>query len=79
LDFKSQISNLIPVAESCSRQIRAWADSLQNSDIKGQRHLNEQSRNVYDAERRRMDFQERIREHFRQSHAELFRNLDDEP
>ena len=43
-DFKSQISNLKPLAESCSRQLRAWADSLQNTDIKGQRHLNEKSR-----------------------------------
>jgi four helix bundle protein len=44
VDFKSQISNLKPLAESCSRQIRGWADSLQNSDIKGPRHLNDQSR-----------------------------------
>lgn len=27
-NFKSQISNLKSIAESCSRQIRAWADSL---------------------------------------------------
>lgn len=39
-DFKSQISNLQSIAESCSRQTRAWADLLPNSDIKGQRHLN---------------------------------------
>ena len=43
-DFQSQISNLKSLAESCSRQLRAWADSLQNSGIKGQRHLNEKSR-----------------------------------
>lgn len=42
--LKSQIADLIATAESCSRQIRAWADSLQNSDIKGQRHLNDRSR-----------------------------------
>jgi four helix bundle protein len=42
-DFQSRISNLKSLAESCSRQIRAWADSLQNSDIKGQRHLNDQN------------------------------------
>jgi len=30
-DFQSQISNLKFQAESCSRQLRAWADSLQNS------------------------------------------------
>ncbi len=35
------IEKLLKLAESCSRQLRAWADSLQNSDIKGQRHLND--------------------------------------
>jgi len=36
-DFKSQ-------AESVSRQLRAWADSLQNSDIPGQRYLTDRTR-----------------------------------
>jgi four helix bundle protein len=44
VDFKFQISDLKLIAESCSRQIRGWADSLQNSGIEGQRHLNERSR-----------------------------------
>lgn len=39
-DFKSEISNLRSLAEGVSRQLRAWADSLQNSDIKGTRYLN---------------------------------------
>lgn len=43
-DFKSQISDLTLIAESCSKQIRGWADNLQDSDIKGQRHLNQKSR-----------------------------------
>src|SRR6266446_8190211 len=43
-DLKSQISNLKSVAESCSRQLRGWADSLQNSEIKGQRHLTDKTR-----------------------------------
>jgi len=45
--FKSEISDLILLAESCSRQLRAWADSLQNSDIAGPRHLNDKSRANY--------------------------------
>lgn len=44
LNLKSEISNLNLSAEGISRQLRAWADSLQNSDIKGQRYLNEKSR-----------------------------------
>lgn len=46
-EVKSQISDLIILAESCSRQLRAWADKLQNSDIAGPRHLNEKSRANY--------------------------------
>ena len=37
--LKSEISNLKSAAESCARQLRGWADSLQNSGNKGQRHL----------------------------------------
>ena len=51
-EFKPQISNLKSVAESCSRQLRAWADALQNSEIKGQRHLNKQSRAEFDHNKR---------------------------
>ena len=43
-DLNSQIPNIKLTAESCSRQLRAWADHLQNSDISGQRHLNEKVR-----------------------------------
>jgi four helix bundle protein len=56
----SQISDLKLLAESCSRQIRAWADDLQNSDIKGQRHLNDQSRRHYEARHRADAFQRRL-------------------
>jgi four helix bundle protein len=51
-DLKSQISDLKSLAESCSRQIRAWADQLQNSDIQGQRRLTERSRQAWQADRR---------------------------
>jgi four helix bundle protein len=43
-DLKSQISNLKSQAENISRQLRGWADSLQNSKIPGQRYLTEKSR-----------------------------------
>jgi four helix bundle protein len=42
--LKSQISNLKSSAESISRQLRAWADSLQNSEISGQRYLTDRVR-----------------------------------
>jgi four helix bundle protein len=43
-NLKSQISNVKLLAENIARQLRGWADSLQNSDIKGQRHLNDKVR-----------------------------------
>jgi four helix bundle protein len=51
--LKSRISNLRSLAESISRQLRAWADSLQNSDIKGQRYLNEKTRKEYERQKER--------------------------
>ena len=40
----SRPADLKLIAESCSRQLRGWADSLQNSEIKGQRHLTAKSK-----------------------------------
>jgi four helix bundle protein len=42
--LRSEISNLKAQAESISRQLRAWADSLQNFEITGQRYLTNQTR-----------------------------------
>jgi len=59
-DLKSQISDLKSKAESCSRQLRAWADHLQNSDIKGQRHLTEKTRQHYKAGKKAEEFQQEL-------------------
>jgi four helix bundle protein len=48
LHLKSEISKLKSAVENCSRQIRGWADHLQNMEIKGQRHLTDQSRAHYE-------------------------------
>jgi len=58
--LKSQISDLISLAESCSRQLRGWTNSLQNSNITGQRHLNEQTRQAYDSKHRADVFMKQI-------------------
>lgn len=55
-DLKSEISNLKSQAESISRQLRAWADSLQNSAIKGQRYLDDKARRRENATRDRDQF-----------------------
>ncbi len=51
-DLRSQVSNLSSLAEECSRQLRGWANSLQNSDIKGPRYLNDKSRRADDQKQR---------------------------
>lgn len=51
-DLKSQISDLKSVAESCSRQLRAWAAKLQDSPIEGQRRLTTATRNRTEQQKR---------------------------
>jgi len=58
--LKPEIAALIDLALSISRRSRGWADSLQNSDIKGQRHLNDQSRQEYTQKRRTEQFLETL-------------------
>jgi len=43
-NFKFEISDLKSQAEGISRQLRGWADSLQESQIPGQRYLTEKTR-----------------------------------
>jgi four helix bundle protein len=59
-DLKSQISDLKSIAESCSRQLRGWADTLQNSEIKGQRHLTDKSRREDDKQKRAAAFEKEL-------------------
>lgn len=70
--FKSELSNLKAVAESCSRQLRAWADSLQNSDIAGPRHLNDRTRADYTKRQLRASgaaqFQQTLAQHLPPDH-----------
>jgi four helix bundle protein len=58
---KSEVSNLISLATSISRQLAGWAASLQESDIKGQRYLTDQSRTAYDQKKRASDFLEQLK------------------
>lgn len=60
--LKCQISNLKLKAQRISRQVRAWADHLQNTAIRGQRHLNDQSRGVCRQAQRADTFREKLRD-----------------
>lgn len=55
-DLKFEISNLKSRCEGVSRQLRAWAESLQNSDVKGQRYLTDKTRGRTKAAREREEF-----------------------
>ena len=59
--LKSEVSDLKSMAESTSRQLRAWADSLQNSPITGQRHLTEKSRQAAEQRKRADAFLQKLK------------------
>ena len=58
--LKSEISDLRSAAESISRQLRAWAESLQNGEIRGQRYLTQQSRRNAEQKKRTEVFLDRL-------------------
>ena len=59
-NLKSEISNLKSHAEGVSRQLRAWADSLQNSTIPGQRYLTEKTQKASQARAERDEFLKKL-------------------
>ncbi len=59
-DLKSEMSNLKSHAEGVSRPLRAWADTLQNSSITGQRYLNEKTQKAQKARGERQEFLEKL-------------------
>ncbi len=59
-NLKSQISNLKRRSEGISKQLYGWIETLKNSNIKGQRHLNEQAKAFSTAEKERLDLLDHI-------------------
>ena len=58
--LKSQISNLKSASEEISRQLRGWADFLQNNPLKGQRYLTQATRRLTKARQEREEFLEEL-------------------
>jgi four helix bundle protein len=48
--------------ESCSRQLKAWAQSLQDSEFKGERHVNQKTKRAAQADREREEFLKELAE-----------------
>jgi four helix bundle protein len=59
--LQPEVRALISRAEAIARQLRGWANALQNSPIEGPRHLTDASRARYEQERRARAFIERLR------------------
>jgi len=60
-DLKSQVSDLKSKAESISRQLGAWTNSLKNSELKGERHATVKVKARDDARRDREEYSSRAR------------------
>lgn len=59
--YKSQISDLINKSERISKQLYGWIESLKNSEIPGQRRLDEKARNRYANKKDREQVLEELR------------------
>jgi four helix bundle protein len=57
---RSQISNFIVQCEKISKQLYGWIESLKNSEIAGQRRLDEKARNRYVGKKEREQFLEEL-------------------
>lgn len=55
-ELTREINALKQTAESCSRQLKGWAQSLQNSEFKGERHVNQKTKRIEQAAREREEF-----------------------
>jgi four helix bundle protein len=59
-NLKSEISNLKSLAETISRQVRGWAQHLQDSPIRGQRYLTSKTREADQARHEREEFMKEL-------------------
>lgn len=57
-------------AERVSRQLRGWAESLQNSEIKGQRYLTDKVRREVQQKKERDEFDAYLKEILEKATAE---------
>jgi four helix bundle protein len=57
-----EIAVLKKRAESCSRQLKAWAQSIQNSNFRGERHVNQRTKRIDQAARDREEFLKELAE-----------------
>jgi four helix bundle protein len=61
-DSRFEIQELIALSESVSRQLQGWADYLQNTELNGPRHVNDQVRARDEQTKRRESFLKMLKE-----------------
>jgi len=69
--LKAQISDLKSLSESTSRQLAAWARSLQECDIEGPRRLTDAKKEAYGQKKRAEVFIQKLRQDHQQHLADL--------
>mgnify|MGYP001075950008 CR=1 FL=1 len=69
--LRADIEQLKAAAESCSRQIRGWAESLQNSDYKGQKNFTQRDREIREQKNKAEEFLNQLKEAQEQRIARL--------
>jgi len=76
--LKSKVSSLIDHVEMISRQLFAWCKSVQESDIKGKKHLTTDSKRAYENARLQKAQEESSKQFFeelRREHEERMEQL----
>ena len=58
----ADIKSIRQQAENCSRQLKGWTQSLQDSSFKGERHVNQKTKRIDQAAREREDFLQELAE-----------------
>jgi len=61
-DLRADTKTLKAKAESCSRQLKGWAQSLQDSEFKGERNVSTKTKRVSQAAREREEFLKELAE-----------------
>ncbi len=67
-NLKAQISNLITKSESISRQLWGWMESLKNSEIQGQRRLDDKERKNFQIQKDQKQVLEELHQKFPEHH-----------
>ena len=76
-DFKSQISNLKLRAESISKQLNGWLESLKNTEIKGAKFLTEKERKRYLQKKDLEEFDAEMKRYREELEERLTRELEE--